>query len=122
MILADTSIWADHFRSADSHLVELLGVDEVLMHPFVLAEISLGNLHNRHKSIADLLRLPTAKVLQESAALQAITTLKLHGTGIGFVDVHILLSVRLNGHLLWTRDKRLAMQAARLGVQYHALQ
>lgn len=122
MVLADTSVWADHFRSNDGHMVELLGNNNILMHPFVLAEIALGSLRGRAKSINDLKVLPAARVVDDAAALHSIEALKLYGTGIGFVDAHILLSAKLEGHGLWTRDKRLSAQAARLGVHYHAFQ
>lgn len=42
---------------------------------------------------------------------------KLYGTGIGYIDAHLLASVRLTpGTQLWTRDKRLRAHAERLGV------
>jgi hypothetical protein len=42
---------------------------------------------------------------------------RLHGAGVGLVDVSLLASVRLtSGASLWARDKRLAEEAARLGV------
>jgi predicted nucleic acid-binding protein len=122
MVLADTSIWADHFRSNDVHFVELLGNNNVLMHPFVLAEISLGSLRGRVQLIHDLQLLPFARVVENALVLHSIESLKLYGTGIGFVDIHILLSAKQEGHDLWTRDKRLSAQAARLGVQYRAIQ
>jgi len=103
-------------------MFELLGNNNVLMHPFVLAEITLGSLRGRAKSIHDLQSLPAARVVDDVAVLHAIETLKLYATGIGFVDAHILLSAKLGGHGLWTRDKRLSAQAERLGVQYRALQ
>jgi predicted nucleic acid-binding protein len=122
MVLADTSIWADHFRSNDFHLAELLGNNNVLMHPFVLAEIALGSLRGRAESIHDLQSLPFSRVVEDTAVLHSIESLRLYGTGIGFVDVHILLSAKQEGHDLWTRDKRLSAQAARLGIQYRAIQ
>jgi predicted nucleic acid-binding protein len=122
MVLADTSIWADHFRSNDNHMVELLSNNSVVMHPFVLAEIALGSLRGRSKTLHDLKALPAASVADDAILLHAIESLRLHATGIGFVDIHILLSAKLAGHGLWTRDKRLATQAARLGVQYNLFQ
>ena len=35
---------------------------------------------------------------------------------LGWVDVNLLASVRLAGQRLWTRDRRLALVAHRLGV------
>jgi hypothetical protein len=41
----------------------------------------------------------------------------LFGLGIGYVDAHLLASVRLTaGATLWTRDKRLLGVAERLGL------
>jgi hypothetical protein len=41
----------------------------------------------------------------------------LFGRGIGYVDVHLLASIRLSpGTLLWTRDRRLREVAAWLGL------
>ena len=122
VVLADTSIWADHFRSNDFHLAELLANNNVVMHPFVLAEVALGSLRGRAKSISDLQSLPATRVVDDAEILHSIEALRLYATGIGFVDVHILLSAKQEGHDLWTRDKRLATQAARLGIQYRAIQ
>jgi hypothetical protein len=44
---------------------------------------------------------------------------KLHGKGIGYVDVHLLASVALTeGAKLWTRDKRLRAAAQALGYAH----
>ena len=44
MILPDSSVWIDHLRHGELRLVEFLGDDQVLVHPFVAAEIALGSL------------------------------------------------------------------------------
>jgi len=49
MILADTSIWIDHLRNRDSEMENLLGRGQIVMHPFIVAEIALGSLHNRQQ-------------------------------------------------------------------------
>jgi predicted nucleic acid-binding protein len=41
---------------------------------------------------------------------------RLHGRGLGWVDVHLLASSRLTGCRLWTRDKALAAAAQECGV------
>jgi len=43
---------------------------------------------------------------------------QLMGTGIGFVDVHLLASVQLAGIPLWTADKRLNSVAVKLDLAY----
>jgi predicted nucleic acid-binding protein len=59
VILADTSIWVDHFRRGDPELSRLLGLAEVLMHPFVLGELWLGNAPGSPQLVS-LERLPVA--------------------------------------------------------------
>ena len=58
MILADTSVWIDHFRSTDPELQRRLNNDEIVMHPFVVAELALGPLPNRRRILAYLDQLP----------------------------------------------------------------
>jgi predicted nucleic acid-binding protein len=49
--------------------------------------------------------------------LSFIEQQSLHGLGIGYVDAHLLASVRLTpGSALWTRDKRLVKIAEKLNV------
>ncbi len=121
MILVDTSVWIDHLNKSDAHMAELLNRGAVLMHSYVLGEIALGKLRKRNLLLKSLMRLETATVAIESDVISAISDLSLDGTGIGYVDVHLLLSARLDNVKFWTRDKRLVVQSARLGVQYDAI-
>ena len=53
--------------------------------------------------------------------LDFIETNALYGLGIGYVDAHLLASVRLSpGALLWTRDKRLQQVAERFGLAWRS--
>lgn len=122
MIVVDTSVWIDHLNEPDAHLQELLRYDRVRMHPFILGEIALGKLRKRNQLLESLAELKMATVASESDLILAISALSLDGAGIGYVDAHLLLSARLDGVKLWTRDKRLSAQAKRLGVQYLELQ
>jgi predicted nucleic acid-binding protein len=117
MILVDTSVWVDHFRRTEAGLVEALGRDEVLVHPFVVGELACGNLHNR-REILDLLgRLPAAPKATDSEVLAFIERRSLSGRGIGLIDVHLLASVVLHGTArLWTHDRPLADIAASLDI------
>lgn len=57
MILPDTSIWIDHFRRGVAAVGELAVRADILMHPFVLTEISLGSLPDRAMTLRFLRRL-----------------------------------------------------------------
>jgi predicted nucleic acid-binding protein len=117
VILVDTSVWVDHLRSTDRKLVELLDHGQVLMHPFVIGELALGNL-GRRRFILDSLRvLPHATVAGTDEVLDFIERHGLYELGIGYVDAHLLAATRLTvGTALWTRDRRLRMAADRLGL------
>lgn len=117
MILADTSIWADHLRLADVRLSELLAEGEVLMHPFVLGEIALGYVKKREMVFEGLQELPAMHVADPDEVLHLIENRELVGVGIGYVDAHLLAAALVTrGCHLWTRDKRLHAAATRLNV------
>lgn len=119
MILADTSVWVDHFRKGDPELVDLLERSAIVMHPFVVGEIACGSLRDR-KPILELLQdLPTAVVAHDDEVLHFIERKALHDKGIGYVDAHLLASVALTvGTSLWTRDLKLRRAAVALGCAY----
>lgn len=117
MILVDTSVWVDHFRSGDEALAALLDKGRVLVHPFVIGELALGNLRQRDLVLAYLQDLPQAKVASDAEVLQFIGRQRLFGLGIGYVDAHLLAAVRLTvGAALWTRDAKLRAVAGQLGL------
>ena len=89
------------------------------MHPFVVGEMACGSLRDREPILELLQDLPAAVVAQSDEVLQFIERHDLHGTGIGYVDVHLLASVALTeGAKLWTRDKKLRVVAQGLGCAY----
>lgn len=118
LILVDSSVWIDHIRSPIADLGACLARERVLEHPFVTGEVALGSMANREKVIAMLALLPQAEVGDAAAFLAFIQENELFGTGLGLVDCHLLLSATAGKAKLWTRDKRLAGQADRLGLAY----
>lgn len=117
MILVDTSIWIDHLRADDAILARLLDEAKVVIHPFIIGEIALGNLRARHVVLATLAKLPHAAAASNEEILHFVTAHSLSGLGIGLVDVHLLAATCLTGDLaLWTRDEKLLAVASRLGV------
>ena len=52
MILADTSIWIEHFRQKVPALTDLLSEGLIFMHPFVAGELACGNLKDRTTILA----------------------------------------------------------------------
>lgn len=119
MILADTSVWIDHLRSGDATLAQLLERASILMHPWVTGELTLGRLQRRDELLELLRGLPQATTATDDEILVLVGRNDLHGTGIGYVDAQLLAATKLtDGATLWTRDRRLAEQAARLGCAF----
>jgi hypothetical protein len=90
------------------------------MHPFVIGELAAGNLANWRQTIAALRSLRQAPVVDDHNFFNVVFEHRLMGTGLGFVDIHLLVAT-LTTHdgKLWSRDKRLAMHAERLGRAYN---
>ena len=122
MILVDTAIWVDHLNASDPRLLRLLDNDDVLTHPFVIGEIMLGSLKDRDEVREALEGLRQSSVADDVEVMRLIEAKKLAGTGIGYVDAHLLASVLLTRKAqLWTRDRRLSAVAAHLSIGYEAL-
>ena len=119
MILVDTSIWIDHFHRSDATLVALLDSSLVAAHPMVIGELAVGSLANREDVLLSLGGLPSLSVPGFEEILGMIEARKLHGRGLGLIDVYLLASALLApGTKLWTRDKRLSDAASRLNLEY----
>src|SRR5260370_13531301 len=112
MVLADTSVWIEHFRYGEPTLADHLSDGRVLMHPFVCGELACGTLKNRGVVLSDLHALPSATQATAAEVLKLIEDRKLWGRGLGWIDVHLLSSALLSHCAFWTLDKRLA-EAAR---------
>lgn len=117
MILADTSVWIDHFRSENTEMRALLNQGQIVIHPFIVAELALGSLRERTKTLALLDLLPQVRVAQLREVRSAIESRRLYGLGIGLTDAHLIASVFITPPtLLWTKDKRLRKVAEALGI------
>jgi hypothetical protein len=117
MILADTSIWVDHLRGQCPEMARLLSKGQIAMHPFIVAEISLGSLHNRRKRLAEMEALLEVRVAQLDEVRYMIEAHTLYSKGIGLTDAHLIASCLLTpGTQLWTRDEAMKKVAATLGI------
>jgi predicted nucleic acid-binding protein len=117
LILADTSVWIDHFRSGNSQLQRGLNQGQIVIHPWIIAELALGSLRERPRTLALLDSLPQLRVAQVSELRTMIEARRLYNLGIGLTDAQLIASVFLNpATLLWTKDKRLRKVAEALGI------
>ena len=117
MILADTSVWIDHLRSNSKEMRRHLDLGQIVIHPFIIAELALGSLKDRAKTLVLLDLLPQVRVARLSELRLLIEARQLYSLGIGLTDAHLIASVLIDAPtLLWTRDKGLRQVAEKLGV------
>lgn len=116
MILVDTSVWVDHLRRGRRELAAELEESNVACHPFIIGELACGSLRRRREILGLLAALPQAPIAEHAEVLGFVEANRLHGTGIGWIDAHLLASARLGDTPLWTLDRRLADAAGALGI------
>ena len=116
MMLVDTSVWIDHFRQHNSILARFLEEQQILMHPFVIGELALGSLQKRTQILGELAYMPLAAKASDDEVFVLVERHHLAGSGIGYIDAHLLASASISGISVWTRDKRLHQVAAKLGL------
>lgn len=118
MILADTSVWVSHLRKGIPALKTLLLEADVACHPYIVGELACGNIKNRDEFLTLLQALPMLPVVTQEEFMHFLDSNKLMGTGIGFVDVHLLASSRLMHIPLLTEDTKLKAAAIKLKLHY----
>lgn len=117
MILADTSIWVDHLRNRNAEMESRLNAGQIVMHPFIVAEIALGSLRNRQQRLADMEALLEVDVAQLHEVRHMIEVQSLYSRGIGHTDACLIASCLLTpGTQLWTRDTAMEGVARSLGI------
>lgn len=117
MILADTSVWIDYLRSGNKELRQYLNQGQIVIHPFIIAELALGSLKERSKTLALLDLLPQVRVAQLNEIRTLIEARRLYSLGIGLTDAHLIASVLINPPTrLWTRDKQLRKVSEAFGI------
>jgi len=105
--LVDTSVWIDYLSRKDAAMQLLLDNEQVLVHPFVIGELSLGRWSDRPTIFHKLTALDLAPVVPDAEVLALIERHRLWGRGLGWVDCHLIASAReAHCHLL-THDKAL---------------
>ena len=94
-----------------------LSQGQIVIHPLIIAELALGTLRDRSKTLALLDALPQVGVAKLSEVRALVEARHLHGQGIGVIDAQLIASVLISAPtLLWTRDKRLRLVAETMAI------
>jgi predicted nucleic acid-binding protein len=118
MILVDSSVWRGHFRRVEPRLEALLEHELVALHPFVLGALACVNLPKRAETIFYFEKMPVASVASELEVRHLLESRGLWGTGLGWVDMHLLASAVIGKMRLWTADRAMAAGAKQLGIAF----
>ena len=63
-----------------------------------------------------LKQLPSAPAAQHEEVMAFVESNRLHGLGLGWIDMHLLAAARLGQCRLYTLDRRLGEAARRLHI------
>lgn len=121
IVLIDTSVWIRFLANRAPYATEvdrLLDRDEASGHPFVSGELLIGDKGGRTEFLEIYSLIHHAPVVPHGEVVTFARERRLHGRGIGWVDVHLLASTLVGRLRLWTADPRLAAAARELGVAY----
>jgi predicted nucleic acid-binding protein len=120
-VLVDTSVWIRFLSNRAPYaaeLDELLSRDEVSGHDFIYGEFLIGDKGGRKELLANYERMDRAPVIAHSDVVAFVRDRKLHGRGVGWIDVHLLASALVGRLKLWTTDPALASMAKELGISF----
>ena len=115
-MIVDSSVWIDHFREPNVDLESFLDEGRVTTHPFVIGELACGSLRRRDDILTLMEALPAAPIATHEEVMGFIDRHHLHGSGLGWIDMHLLASARLIRQPLWSAERRLRQAAVRLGL------
>ena len=116
MVLVDTSVWVNHFRVSSLPLTRLLRDAKVVIHPFVIGELACGQFARRQEIMSLLGKLPHLTPVADGEAMAFIEANRLAGSGLGWVDVHLLAAARVGHVSVLSADKALNRVARRMGL------
>ena len=112
--LVDTSVWIDHLRQGNKQLATLLDEGDVCCHRFVVGELACGMLRNRDELLSLFKALPEVPIAENEEVLNFVSERRLAGSGLGWIDMHLLASALLANCQVWTLDKALGAAATEL--------
>lgn len=121
MVLVDTSVWIRFFYGYAGYRPELdrlLSNDLVAGHDLIYGELLIGDRGGRSKFLAEYARFHRVRSITHNDVVALTLFRRLHGRGVGWIDVHLLASALAAHMQFWTADAPLAEIAKELGIGY----
>ena len=121
MVLVDTSVWIRFFFGREPFLSgagRLIRKAEAAGHELVYGELLMGDRGGRKQFLLDYERMQRAIAVPHREVVALVRGRKLHGRGVGWIDVQLLASALAGRMQFWTADPCLAAMAEELGVAY----
>lgn len=100
------------------HLDSLLSRDEVTGHELIYGELLIGDRGARSKLLARYEKMSQAGLVRHDDVVAFARFRRLHGRGLGWIDVHLLASAIVDRIQLWTADERFAAIVREFGVAW----
>jgi predicted nucleic acid-binding protein len=121
MVLVDTSVWIRFLANRMPYAAELdrlLERDEAAGHDFVYGELLIGDSGGRTQLLNAYDLIHRVQAVSHADVATFVRAHRLHGRGVGWIDVHLLASAVVADTSFWTADERLAKLASELGIAY----
>jgi predicted nucleic acid-binding protein len=121
MVLVDTSVWIRFLANRMAYAAELdrvLERDEAAGHDFVYGELLIGDSGGRTQLLKSYDLIHRVPAVGDADVATFVRSHQLHGSGIGWIDAHLLASALVADTSFWTADARLAKLASELGIAY----
>jgi predicted nucleic acid-binding protein len=96
----------------------LIANDQLCIHPFLIAELALGSLPERRKTLVYLDQLIAIRPVRLEDIRHMIEARELASKGIGLTDAHLIAScLATPGTQIWTLDGKLGKVAESLSIR-----
>lgn len=121
-VLVDTSVWIRFLSNRPPFAVQmdkLLADGAVAGHELVYGELLVGDRGGRQRLLSDYRQMERIPSVPHGDVVAFVTSRRIHGRGVGWIDVHLLASAMVAGVRFWTADGPLDALADELGIAYH---
>jgi len=120
-VLVDTSVWIRFLSNREpfaTELEKLLARDEAVGHDLVFGELLIGDRGGRAKLLAGYELMNQASVVSHRELVAFVRARRLHGRGVGWIDIHLLAAAIIGRFVIWTADPRFSAIAKEMGIAY----